>query len=186
MLIEEPPVEPVQRHLAAFISEIRAMMLASTLRSFLRLYTSLDTKKLANFLDADEEEMVQQMMVLKRASRSLGRLGNEKGLLEGQTISTSDLSFAINEVWHKCSDCIFSATYGIRFPQWQNMVHIAESTVGRRYAGWFINNTERAQRIFDDLRKNPLPVGSKVLESRPRSRKCRGVGSRCHDGWMNN
>jgi len=145
-LIEEPAVEPVQRYLAAFISEIRALMLVSTLRSFLRLYSSLDTKKLANFLDADEEEMVQQMMVLKRASRSIGRVGNEKGLLEGQTISTSDLSFAIDE----------------------NMVHIAESTVGRRYAGWFINNTERAQRIFDDLRKSPLPAGSKVpLTSAP-------------------
>jgi translation initiation factor 3 subunit L len=40
----------------------------------------------------------------------------------------------------------------------QNMVHIAESTVGRRYAGWFINNTERAQRIYDEIRKCPLPA----------------------------
>ena len=47
------------------------------------------------------------------------------------------------------------------------MVHIAESTVGRRYAGWFINNTERAQRIFDDLRKGPLPVGAKVSSAAP-------------------
>jgi len=31
------------------------------------------------------------------------------------------------------------------------MVHIAESTVGRRYAGWFIKNTERAQKIYVDL-----------------------------------
>lgn len=38
------------------------------------------------------------------------------------------------------------------------MVHIAESTVGRRYAGWFIKNTERTQRIFDELRNAPLPV----------------------------
>jgi translation initiation factor 3 subunit L len=37
------------------------------------------------------------------------------------------------------------------------MVHIAESTVGRRYAGWFIKNTERAQKIFDDLKHTPLP-----------------------------
>ncbi len=38
------------------------------------------------------------------------------------------------------------------------MVHIAESTVGRRYAGWFIKNTERAQKIFEDLRHTPLPA----------------------------
>jgi len=37
------------------------------------------------------------------------------------------------------------------------MVNIAESTVGRRYAGWFIKNTERAQKILDDLKAMPLP-----------------------------
>ena len=38
------------------------------------------------------------------------------------------------------------------------MVHIAESTVGRRYAGWFIRNTEHAQRVLDTLKNSPLPV----------------------------
>ncbi|KZS99593.1 uncharacterized protein LAESUDRAFT_765369, partial [Laetiporus sulphureus 93-53] len=53
--VEDPPVEP-----ALFLSE-----------------------KLANFLDADEEEMVQQMMVMNQASRSISRLENDKGLLDG-------------------------------------------------------------------------------------------------------
>ena len=44
----------------------------------------------------------------------------------------------------------------------QNMVHIAESTVGRRYAGWFIRNTEHAQRVLDTLRGLPLPVPTKA------------------------
>ena len=38
------------------------------------------------------------------------------------------------------------------------MIHIAESTVGRRYAGWFIRNTEHAQRVYDGLRAAPLPA----------------------------
>jgi translation initiation factor 3 subunit L len=41
------------------------------------------------------------------------------------------------------------------------MVHIAESTVGRRYAGWFIKNTERTQKILDDIKGMPLPVAPK-------------------------
>lgn len=41
------------------------------------------------------------------------------------------------------------------------MVHIAESTVGRRYAGWFIRNTEHAQRVYDGLRNTPLPSAPK-------------------------
>ncbi|EMD36536.1 hypothetical protein CERSUDRAFT_106375 [Gelatoporia subvermispora B] len=138
--VEDPPVEPAQRHLALFVSDVRAQAPVPTLRSFLKLYTSLDAKKLASFLDADEEEMVQQMMVMKQASRSVSRVGSEKGLLDGQMISTSDLDFAIDE----------------------NMVHIVESTVGRRYAGWFIRNTEHAQRVLDALRNSSLPPLSKA------------------------
>lgn len=47
------------------------------------------------------------------------------------------------------------------------MVHIAESTIGRRYAGWFIKNTERTQRIFDDLKSMPLPTPPKIIASIP-------------------
>lgn len=43
------------------------------------------------------------------------------------------------------------------------MVHIAESTVGRRYAGWFIRNTEHAQRVYDGLRNSPLPSAPQKL-----------------------
>lgn len=145
------PPEPAQHHLALFLSDVRGQLAVPTLRSFLKLYTSLDAKKLAGFLDKDEEDVVQEMMVMKQSSRSVSRaVGGEKekesddrtgngtsgGLLDGQTISTSDLDFVIDE----------------------NMVHIAESTVGRRYAGWFIRNTEHAQRVFDALRASPLPI----------------------------
>ncbi|EIW75748.1 eukaryotic translation initiation factor 3 subunit 6 [Coniophora puteana RWD-64-598 SS2] len=155
-LIEDPPTEPAQRHLTLFLSDVRAHVPVPTLRSFLKLYTSLDAAKLANFLDADEEEMVQQMMVLKQASRSVARAalgggGASEGtegssslsLLEGGYINTSDLSFAIDD----------------------NMVHIAESTVGRRYAGWFIRNTEHAQRVLDGLRASPLPGTPQQLQA---------------------
>lgn len=42
------------------------------------------------------------------------------------------------------------------------MIHVAETTVGRRYAGWFIRNTEHAQRVLDTLRATPLPVPQKA------------------------
>ncbi|KAI0700304.1 eukaryotic translation initiation factor 3 subunit 6 [Cytidiella melzeri] len=136
--MEDPPTEPAQRHLSLFLADVRAKAPVPTLRSFLKLYTSLDASKLANFLDADEEEMVQQLMVMKRASRSVSRMENEKGLLGGQITSTSDLDFVIDE----------------------NMVNIAESTVGRRYAGWFIRSTEHAQRVLDTIRHAALPIST--------------------------
>lgn len=98
----DPPMEPAQRHLALFLGDVRAQASAPTLRSFLKLYTSLDARKLAGFLDADEEEMVQQMMVLKQCSRRVGRVATSaeggRGLLEGEMITTSDLDFVIDEV----------------------------------------------------------------------------------------
>jgi len=45
------------------------------------------------------------------------------------------------------------------------MVHIAESTVGRRYAGWFIKNTERAQKIYVDLVSFARPLLANVSSS---------------------
>lgn len=99
--------DPAHRHLALFLADVSAQSPVPTLRSFLKLYTSLDAKKLANFLDADEEEMVQEMMVMKQVSRSVSRVGGEKSLLDGQTISTSDLNFVINEVSHHQSSLMF-------------------------------------------------------------------------------
>lgn len=114
-----PSLEPAQHHLSLFLSDVRGQLAVPTLRSFLKLYTSLDAKKLAGFLDKDEEDIVQEMMVMKQWSRSVSRaVGGEKekgsddrngiaqgGLLQGQTISTSDLDFVINEV---CLLCCFS------------------------------------------------------------------------------
>ncbi|KAH9019868.1 RNA polymerase I-associated factor PAF67-domain-containing protein [Lactarius pseudohatsudake] len=94
---EEAPSEPVQRHLALFVADVRAHAAVTTLRGFLKLYTSLDAAKPTIFLDADEEEMAQQMMAVKAASRSVSRVGTEKNLLDGQMISTSDMDFVINE-----------------------------------------------------------------------------------------
>lgn len=94
-----------------------------TLRSLLKLYTSLDARKLTGFLDAgvDEEEVLSWMMVMKNAGRSVGRVraaagtdkdeknssstaGNstDSSLLDGQWMSISDLNFVIDEVSHWC------------------------------------------------------------------------------------
>jgi translation initiation factor 3 subunit L len=96
--VNDPPEEPAARHLSLFLDDIRARTEVPTLRSYLKLYTSLDASKLADFLERDEEELVQLMMVMKMASRSISRTSNEGTLLDGQIITTSDLDFVINEV----------------------------------------------------------------------------------------
>ncbi|KAJ3891553.1 RNA polymerase I-associated factor PAF67-domain-containing protein [Lentinula edodes] len=133
------PTDPTHRHLRLFLASAGAQSPLPTLRSFLHLYTSLTTEKLSSFLDLAEEEAIQEMMVLKQSSKSLSRIVPvpQGSLLAGEMISTSDLNFVIDD----------------------NTIHIAESTVGRRYAGWFIKNTERSQRVLDEIRGSPLPRG---------------------------
>lgn len=38
------------------------------------------------------------------------------------------------------------------------MVQIVESTIGRRYGGWFIRNTEHALKVYDTIKSSPLPI----------------------------
>ncbi|KIK96620.1 hypothetical protein PAXRUDRAFT_825766 [Paxillus rubicundulus Ve08.2h10] len=156
--------DPTHRHLRALTAHFLSLTHVPVLRSLLKLYTSLDARKLAGFLDAgvDEEEVLSWMMVMKNAGRCVGRVNiaagadkdDEKGgatngtpargsaargsLLDGEWMSISDLNYVIDE----------------------NMIHIAESTVGRRYAGWFIRNSEHAARVLDSVRALPLPVAA--------------------------
>lgn len=101
LLSKEPGPDPATRHLSLFLSNAAAQSSAPTLRSFLKLYTSLDAKKLSGFLDSDEEEMVQQLMAMKLAGRSVSRVGGETGLLAGSIVRTGDLNFVINEVLYR-------------------------------------------------------------------------------------
>lgn len=98
LYVEDMPEEPASRHLALFLGDVRVRAEVPTLRSYLKLYTSLDASKLAGFLEREEEELVQLMMVMKSASRGISRVNNEGTLLDGQVITTSDLDFVINEV----------------------------------------------------------------------------------------
>ncbi len=106
----DPPMDPAQRHCALFLTDVRTQAAVPTLRSFLKLYKSLDTKRLAGLFGEEgegEEELVQQMMVLKMASRSVSRPEgsnatprgkDDTGLLGGSVVSTSDLDFVIDDV----------------------------------------------------------------------------------------
>lgn len=107
--------DPTHRHLRALTAHFSSLTPVPVLRSLLKLYTSLDARKLAGFLDAgvDEEEVLSWMMVMKNAGRCVGRVNiaagpdkdEEKGaaasggsLLDGEWMSISDLNFVIDEV----------------------------------------------------------------------------------------
>ena len=68
---QSPPLDSMQHQLRIFLQDVKTQLSNVHIRSFLRVYTSLGTDKLAGFLDVDEEEVVEMMMVLKNSTRSL-------------------------------------------------------------------------------------------------------------------
>lgn len=63
------------------------------------------------------------------------------------------------------------------------MVHITESTVGRRYAGWFIKNTERTQKILDDLKTMPLPASKVPAQQQQQQQQAKPAGGEKKVAW---
>lgn len=129
--------DPVQHQLKLFMADIIPQLSNGTVRSFVKLYKSLGIDKLAAFCDADEEEVVERMMVAKAATRQFK--WQSGSLLDGTVINTSDLDFVLDA----------------------DTVHVAEHRAGRRYGDWFLRNGTRMADSTQYLRKLPLPIAPK-------------------------
>ncbi|RPA96449.1 hypothetical protein L873DRAFT_1772888 [Choiromyces venosus 120613-1] len=112
----ENNVDPSKHHLEIFMADVKNSMLAPTLKSYLKLYTTMDLKKLAAFIEVSPEVLRTQLLVYKQRSRQTRWI--EGGLLEGETINTSDLDFALQG----------------------DLIHISEAKVGRRLVDWYLRN----------------------------------------------
>ncbi|KAG0078984.1 hypothetical protein BGZ90_003831 [Linnemannia elongata] len=121
------PFDPVQHYTKIFLAEVRHSILLPTLRSYLKLYTTMGNAKLASFLEIDPEQLRTLLMMSKIRSRQIKWV--EGTLLEGEYQGTSDLDFCLKE----------------------DMIHIAESKVGRRYGDWFLRNINKFQDILGGL-----------------------------------
>lgn len=88
--------DPSAHQLSLFLASVKPQLSTSTLRSFLRLYTTLGTDKLAGFLGVSEEEVLEMLMVAKGAARKLTWV--QGSLLEGEVIGVSDVNFGVDEV----------------------------------------------------------------------------------------
>lgn len=139
-----------------FISSVEPQLSTSTLRSFLRLYTTLGTDKLAGFLKVDEEQVLEMLMVAKGAARKFTWV--QGGLLEGEVVGVSDINFGIDEVspqfpillLARCTDA-----HGV-----QTHVTVAESKTSRRYGDFFLRHGLKFRDVYDSLKAKPLRTSS--------------------------
>ena len=114
-------VEPSQHHLQVFMADVKnAMVVGPTIKSYLKLYTTVDLGKLAAFLKVEKEELRAQLLVFKQRSRQTR--WTEGGLLEGEVVNTSDLDFALTGL---------------------DLIQVSEAKVGRRLVEWYLKNLIR-------------------------------------------
>lgn len=138
--------DPSAHQLALFLSSVQPQLATSTLRSFLRLYTTLGTDKLASFLNVTEEEVLEMLMTAKGAARKFTWVegSGSAGLLEGQVVGVSDVNFGVDDAH----------------------VTVAESKTSRRYGDFFLRHGLKFNDVYTALRNKPLvPKARTVLPS---------------------
>ena len=112
--------DPVDHHLSIFMDEVRTNMFSPLIKSYLKLYTTMDLKKLAGFLETDPETLRGWLLVNKQRSRQTR--WNEGGLLDGEVVNANELDYALVG----------------------DLIHVSEAKVGRRLVDWYLRNLTRS------------------------------------------
>ncbi|THW32192.1 eukaryotic translation initiation factor 3 [Aureobasidium pullulans] len=130
-------VDPIEHHLSIFMEEVKNNMWSPTVRSYLKLYTTMDIKKLAGFLEIDPDTLRGWLLVNKQRSKQVRH--TEGGLLDGDVVTTNDLDYAMQGVsCLKDDDDTTSANMNF-----QDLIHVSEAKVGRRLVDWYLRNLSR-------------------------------------------
>ncbi|XP_041363691.1 eukaryotic translation initiation factor 3 subunit L-like [Gigantopelta aegis] len=121
--------EPFQLQLKVFLEEVTQQILIPTIRSYLKLYTTLPIAKLATFMDMSEEELRTHLMCFKHKMKNMVWTKGTSGL-DGEFQSASEVDFYIDK----------------------DMIHIADTKVARRYGDFFIRQIHKFEEITRNLK----------------------------------
>ena len=106
-------------------------MLLPTVRSYLKLYTSMPLDKLAGYMGIEAEELETHLLCFKHKMRNVvWSKGAGAGGLEGEFGSESEVDFYIDK----------------------GMIHIADTKVDRRYGDYFIRQIHKFEELTRSLK----------------------------------
>mmetsp|Transcript_41884 Transcript_41884/g.99355 ORF Transcript_41884/g.99355 Transcript_41884/m.99355 type:complete len:181 (-) Transcript_41884:134-676(-) len=88
-------MEAYRRQLHLFLSEVRKHQLFSTIKQYLKLYTSIPLAKLAALMSTDESTIRTHVIALKQQSRQKEWAGKGDGT-EGEWVTSSDIDFYVD------------------------------------------------------------------------------------------
>lgn len=106
-----------------FLLEVKQQALIPTIRSFLKLYTTISTQKLSNFLEMEEKSLGTHLMCYKHKNRNL--VWTSGSPINGEWAYSSDVDFYLDK----------------------DMVHISDSKVQKKYSEFFIRNIQKFQEF---------------------------------------
>lgn len=113
-------IDPMDHHTEIFMDEVKNTLFNPTVKSYLKLYSTMDLSKLAGFLDIEPEKLRSWLLVNKQRNRQIRWV--EGGLLEGESVNANDLDYAVEG----------------------DLIHISEAKQGRRLVDWYLRNLARA------------------------------------------
>lgn len=123
--------EPLKHQSKLFLAEVRQQATLPTIRSYLKLYTTIGTNKLANFLDQTNETAFRtQLLCYKHKMRGLQWSAGSP--LSGEMETSSDVDFFID----------------------RDMIHIHDAKVARKYSEFFLRHINKFDSIIRDLADN--------------------------------
>jgi len=94
--------EAINTQVSIFATEARQQLSVLSIRSFLRLYTSIELSKLARFNEVSDSDLMAQLMGFKhktvqvQASTAMAGL-NSLSCAGGERVSTSDVNYYIQD-----------------------------------------------------------------------------------------
>uniref|UniRef100_A0A8K9XSZ5 Eukaryotic translation initiation factor 3 subunit L n=2 Tax=Oncorhynchus TaxID=8016 RepID=A0A8K9XSZ5_ONCMY len=138
--------EPFQQQLKVFAEEVQQQAQLSTIRSFLKLYTTMPVAKLAGFLDMTEQEFRIQLLVFKHKMKNLVWTSGISAL-DGEFQSASEVDFYIDK----------------------DMIHIADTKVARRYGDFFIRQIHKFEELNRTLKKMAMSGASTTATTTTRA-----------------
>jgi translation initiation factor 3 subunit L len=136
MMTDDFVKEPLEHQAQVFMDEVKQQLELPTIRSYLKLYTTLPLQKLASFMDKNERNgerdndravsrLSTQLLCFKHKMNNV--VWTKGGGLEGKFQSGSELDFYIDN----------------------DMIHIADTKVSHRYGDFFIRKILK----FEDLNR---------------------------------
>lgn len=125
--------EPLRLQLKVFMEEVQQQLMLPTIRSYLKLYTTMPLEKMAGFMEMPPEEFRNHLLAFKHKMKNVVWTKGTSGL-EGEFQSGSEVDFYIDK----------------------NMIHIADTKVARRYGDFFIRQIHKFDELNRGLKKIQL------------------------------